>query len=202
MAVNKVIYDDRVLIDLSGDTLNSANSLLSGVTAHTKSGTKITGTNGGYTAGFGEGYARATDIVMEDYAPLIIQGMCASKSMRLYTGGSFAYSPDDIENTERDFYEMTGGTSWRVADFFEYSMVSSSSVCTISTANWNTEFQLEVYIKVVCKYMDLSGDQAQDTFYKLYSLDVDEEVSNHITCDGSDQVWTATVEGIRWYYSI
>lgn len=199
MAVNKVIYDDRVLIDLSGDTLNAANSILSGVTAHTKSGVKITGTNKGYDAGYNAGFANATNIVSEDYAPLIIQGMCASQSMRLYTGGSFAYLPDDIESKERDFYEMTGGTSWELADFFEYSMVSSSSVCTISVANWNTEFRLEVYIKVVCKYTSVSGDQAQDTFHKLYFLDADEEVSNHVTCDGTDQVWTMTVEGIRWY---
>lgn len=40
---NKVIYDGEVLIDLTGDTV-IASSLLSGLTAHDKSGAKITGT--------------------------------------------------------------------------------------------------------------------------------------------------------------
>lgn len=40
--VNKVIYGGDVLIDLTGDTV-SKDKLLSGITAHDKSGTKITG---------------------------------------------------------------------------------------------------------------------------------------------------------------
>lgn len=41
--INKVIYGGRTLIDLTGDTV-TADKLLSGVTAHDKSGAKITGT--------------------------------------------------------------------------------------------------------------------------------------------------------------
>lgn len=40
--VNKVIYGGKTLIDLTGDTV-SKDKLLSGVTAHDKSGAKITG---------------------------------------------------------------------------------------------------------------------------------------------------------------
>ena len=43
MAVNKVIYNARVLLDLTGDTVDAA-SLLAGKTAHDKSGAAITGT--------------------------------------------------------------------------------------------------------------------------------------------------------------
>ena len=43
MAVNKVIYDDTTLIDLTGDTVTAAK-MLSGTTAHDKSGAVITGT--------------------------------------------------------------------------------------------------------------------------------------------------------------
>lgn len=43
MAVNKVIYNARVLLDLTADTVDAA-SLLAGKTAHDKSGTAITGT--------------------------------------------------------------------------------------------------------------------------------------------------------------
>lgn len=43
MAYNKVVYGDKVLIDLSQDTVDPA-SLLSGAKAHDKSGAPITGT--------------------------------------------------------------------------------------------------------------------------------------------------------------
>lgn len=43
MGVNKVIFGDRTLIDISGDTV-TADKLLAGYTAHDKSGTQITGT--------------------------------------------------------------------------------------------------------------------------------------------------------------
>lgn len=42
MAVNKVIYGNNTLIDLTADTVTS-NNLLNGVTAHDKSGQAITG---------------------------------------------------------------------------------------------------------------------------------------------------------------
>ena len=43
MAVNKVIYGEETLIDLSGDTV-AADKLLTGYTAHGADGTAITGT--------------------------------------------------------------------------------------------------------------------------------------------------------------
>lgn len=42
MAKNKVIYDGQTLIDLTGDTV-TANTLLSGATAHDRSGVQISG---------------------------------------------------------------------------------------------------------------------------------------------------------------
>lgn len=44
MAINKIIYGDQTLIDLTADTVNEA-SLSVGITAHDKSGRVITGTN-------------------------------------------------------------------------------------------------------------------------------------------------------------
>ena len=43
MAVNKIIYNAQVLIDLTNDTV-AADKLLAGVTAHDKSGAAVTGT--------------------------------------------------------------------------------------------------------------------------------------------------------------
>lgn len=44
MAINKIIYGENVLLDLTADTV-SANTLAKGITAHDKSGAVITGTN-------------------------------------------------------------------------------------------------------------------------------------------------------------
>lgn len=46
MAANKIVFNGRTLIDLTADTV-TANKLSKGVTAHDKSGNKITGTNTG-----------------------------------------------------------------------------------------------------------------------------------------------------------
>lgn len=43
MAVNQIKYGNQTIIDLSGDTVDAA-SLLSGKTAHDRTGTQITGT--------------------------------------------------------------------------------------------------------------------------------------------------------------
>lgn len=43
MAVNKIVYNARVLIDLTGDSV-AADKLLAGVTAHDKTGSVVTGT--------------------------------------------------------------------------------------------------------------------------------------------------------------
>lgn len=43
MAVNKVVYNNETLIDLTNDTVTT-NDLVEGVIAHDKSGTQINGT--------------------------------------------------------------------------------------------------------------------------------------------------------------
>ena len=61
MAVNKVIYGGNVLIDLTKDTV-TADKLASGITAHDKSGTIITGTNT-YDADTQDATAAAAEIL-------------------------------------------------------------------------------------------------------------------------------------------
>lgn len=43
MAINKVVYGGNTLVDLTADTV-AADKMISGYTAHDKSGTKVTGT--------------------------------------------------------------------------------------------------------------------------------------------------------------
>ena len=47
MAVNKIVYGNNSLLDLSSDTLTSADQLLEGIIAHAKDGNIITGTLAG-----------------------------------------------------------------------------------------------------------------------------------------------------------
>lgn len=61
MAINKVIYGNTTLIDLTGDTL-SASDLAYGKTAHDKSGSVITGTNT-FDADTSDGTASADEIL-------------------------------------------------------------------------------------------------------------------------------------------
>lgn len=64
MAFNKVVYGKNTLIDLTGDTV-TADDLVSGKTAHDRSGAPITGTNP---------YAKAeTDAEVDAQADLIAQ---------------------------------------------------------------------------------------------------------------------------------
>ena len=49
MAINKVDFGGRTLIDLTGDTLTDAAQLLNGITAHSRDGSQITGTFAGQT---------------------------------------------------------------------------------------------------------------------------------------------------------
>lgn len=61
MAVNHVLVGDEVAIDLRGDTV-TAETLLSGVTAHSASGEEITGT---YTAPVTSVNGMTGDVVLE-----------------------------------------------------------------------------------------------------------------------------------------
>ena len=68
MAINKVIYDGNTLIDLMGDTV-TPDDLVTGVTAHDKSGAAITGNNP---------YAKAaTDTEVADQSDLLDLALAA-----------------------------------------------------------------------------------------------------------------------------
>ena len=62
--VNKVVYGNQTIIDLSTDTLSSADQLMQGVVAHDRTGALITGTATGGIDGDNLGYGiLASDVV-------------------------------------------------------------------------------------------------------------------------------------------
>lgn len=60
--INKVVYGNQTLIDLTTDTLTSASQLQSGITAHDRTGAIITGTNT-YDADTSDANAAAAEIL-------------------------------------------------------------------------------------------------------------------------------------------
>ena len=60
MGVSKVYYGSNTLIDLTSDTVTAA-TLISGYTAHDKSGNKITGTAGGSVSVWTSAYTVYTE---------------------------------------------------------------------------------------------------------------------------------------------
>ena len=64
MAINKVVYGNTTLIDLTDSTLSQANEILSGVTAYDRTGTKITGTLEVYPDGDNLGYGITTGAIV------------------------------------------------------------------------------------------------------------------------------------------
>ena len=60
--INKVVYGNQTLIDLTTDTLSSTSQLASGVTAHDRTGAVITGTNT-YDADTSDANAAAAEIL-------------------------------------------------------------------------------------------------------------------------------------------
>lgn len=78
MAINKVIYGENTLIDLTGDTV-TADDLVSGKKAHDRSGTPITGTNP---------YAKSeTDAEVDAQADLLEQALAALEGKAAGGGG-------------------------------------------------------------------------------------------------------------------
>ena len=65
--INKVVYGNTTLIDLTTDTLTSTSQLQSGVTAHDRSGAVITGTNT-YDADTSDANAAASEILLSKTA--------------------------------------------------------------------------------------------------------------------------------------
>ncbi len=60
--INKVVYGNQTLIDLTTDTLSSTSQLASGVTAHDRTGAVITGTNT-YNADTSDGTMAASELL-------------------------------------------------------------------------------------------------------------------------------------------
>lgn len=79
MAVNKVDFGGNTLIDLTGDTLESAEQLLKGIIAHAKDGSVITGLM--EAGGGGQNCYVGTVTLAEDSTTITIEHNLGTKSI-------------------------------------------------------------------------------------------------------------------------
>lgn len=110
MAINKVDYDGRTLIDLTEDTV-TPETLAKGVTAHDKTGAQITGIYEGGTAPENplDGYQRVdyiTTAEAETY-PYIITDVCADNDTGAEIVASFPVLQDRIPMGSRENSDAT-----------------------------------------------------------------------------------------------
>lgn len=95
MAINKVVYGGETLIDLTGDTVQ-ADKVLSGVTAHDKSGEPITGTCD-YDVNSSDGTAAVAEILVDKTA--YARGVKLTGTMPNKSGTNGIISTKDGEYT-------------------------------------------------------------------------------------------------------
>ena len=134
MAVNKVEYGGSTLIDLTSDTV-TADNLLSGYTAHDKSGTLITGT-------------------LDPYKPEILVVVNAAATVSVVVGDSSAgvwlqpsYHEDNVWMYEIPYYgtwtvgvsSMFGNTSQNVVvDTVKIYKVEANIASSFEESSWAT----------------------------------------------------------------
>ena len=140
MAVNKVNFGGNTLIDLTGDTLESAEQLLKGIIAHCKDGTPIEGTleAGGGIPGYqivSGTYSPSEDITSTIYVyrtkKLGIYGTSVSDINKRCVAITFL----DISLTDEIIYPTAGYNAFALGKGLNYNYSSSSLGATKLISN-------------------------------------------------------------------
>lgn len=129
--VNKVVYGANVLIDLTEDTV-AADKLLSGITAHDKSGAQITGT---YSGGGSNEYA-PNDVNFFDYNGTIVYSCSAADFANLQA------MPANPSHT--DIGLTAQGWNWSLANAKTY--VAAYGILDIGQMYVPTDGKTHIYI--------------------------------------------------------
>ena len=165
MAINKVYYDGRTLIDLTEDTV-TPETLVKGVTAHDKTGAQIVGTfEGGSAENPLDAYQRVeyiTTATAETY-PYIITDVCADNDTGAEIVASFPILQDRVPMGSR---EDSGTTRFYVvyplsANSVYYGFNTGSTVsCSLKV---DTVYRLQTNLmnsRLVNVYDDFGGRKA------------------------------------------
>ncbi len=156
MAVNKVIYDGRTLIDTSNVTV-TAETLAEGETALNAAGEEIVGTMADrYDEGLADGAkkvkteeARTSDDLFTDYdnyAVTIPSG---------YYAEGIVYGVDGIYDAGYDEGLAVGGGGIPLQQYlFDLTTTVHSDSVTICAFNYNTAYYLHLYVTVALHWGD------------------------------------------------
>ncbi len=109
MAVNKVVINDKTVLDLTGDTVTPSD-LVEGVTAHDATGMQITG-NRPATSGTDTSDATATADDIAKGKTAYVQGQKITGTLHEIGTGGVAISGISVQHTEKDgfFLKYTNG---------------------------------------------------------------------------------------------
>lgn len=103
--INKVVYGNRTLIDLTTDTLTSTDQLASGIIAHDRTGATITGTNT-YDADTSDANAAAGEILLNKTA--YVSGNKISGTMPNNGGNNVTISVKAGATIPAGYYDGSG----------------------------------------------------------------------------------------------
>lgn len=105
MARNKIVYGNEVLIDLTGDTV-SKDTLLSGVTAHDRSGEIITG-ECTFDSDTSDATASAAEILVGQTAYVAGEKVTGTMANRANASGTIA-DKEDIYHIQSGYHDGSG----------------------------------------------------------------------------------------------
>jgi len=167
MAVNKVVYGNNVLIDLTSDTVE-AQYLAKGISAHDKSGAVITGTNT-YDADTSDATATASEILTGTSA--YVAGNKIEGSMPNRGGASGTITTKSQQYTIQSGYHDGSGkvsiSSTEQAKIIESNIKSGVSILGV-TGTYSGE-SVKAHAKTATPYTDKDQTILPDSGYDYLS---------------------------------
>lgn len=178
MAINKVVYGNTTLLDLSQDTVASAADIVAGKTGHLRDGTQVTGTASG--GGGGIGTLLAT---------LALGTISTSSTQAADTGKSVSVSgvndydllivETSVNSVTNNRHTATVGLIFLTAS----SSVSTKNGASVATVKWNSKISSS----------GVTTTRAGTTAYGIYPNSCSVATSNSVT--------TATIPMYQRYNS-
>lgn len=155
MAVNKIIYGGRTLIDLSGDTV-TADKLLSGYTAHAADGTAITGT------------------AADDTVKYVEQTLTEDQQAKARTNIGAA-SAEEVSKLSAEIKNVTGASLVEPADddipkvFIDGEIPTTKTDVLAEMKYISKSKEFHAYIKIKCQGTSSMSYPKKNFSVKLYS---------------------------------